>query len=332
MAEQTLVDYIKANHHTGFSEHEIRDQLRQAGWDEWAIEEAFAEARGNATAPHNIDSGQSSKNFFGRHGKTIIIILIILVLLPLLGYSGYLLLNKSNQPPTNQSASQTQSKAATSTQSAMGQVQKTAADAASSRDLARLSDVQKLQTALAIYYQKNKQYPKNLGDLVNAGTLTATPTDPKTNESYVYAPLGNPPSFYSISFLLETDVGTLKSGLQVVSSEAPLQSDAIRRQQELVKGAITTARTDVLKITDLSKLPFYPKEEVTVDISSSAGIGLTSARLLVNNLDLLDKTQPYEFRFTAPIQPGQYEVKIFGFDINGGGYAASTTLTVIAPR
>lgn len=94
----------------------------------------------------------------------------------------------------------------------------------SSRDEQRLSDIAALQTALEQYFTIHQLYPKNLAELENQSLVQALPVDPKTQEPYLYTPLGEPALYYSLSFLLELGRDNLKAGFHSVSSEIRVQN------------------------------------------------------------------------------------------------------------
>ena len=55
---------------------------------------------------------------------------------------------------------------------------------AQARDAERLNDLKQMQTALELYYNRNKEYPADLDDI---GTyIDSVPTDPRTGDSYTY--------------------------------------------------------------------------------------------------------------------------------------------------
>ena len=326
MPEQILLKYIKQNLAAGFPEEQIRQALRAAGWQETEIEQAIFEVE--MLAPEEALTGNLPKagGFFGKYGKPLITVLVILIALPILGYGGLLTYQKFFQkkndlPPA---ATQTLKPPANATQNQTPAQEQPEGI----RDRQRIVAVQNLQTALESYYETNKFYPQSLTTLVDQELLVALPRDPKTNEPYLYTPLGEPALHYSLSFLLETNLGTLKQGLQVVSSENRLPADLIISQDSLIKGLSSRPAGGVLLVTDLSKKPFYPTEEVTLEVRPVAGIELVSVKLVMPNLDLLDRSAPFQFRFSAPKEPGEYEIKIFGFETKGAGFSETAKLSV----
>ena len=56
----------------------------------------------------------------------------------------------------------------------------------SARDARRISDIKNIQLNLALYYNDNLHYPKNLSELTLGGYAYSLPTDPSTNSSYFY--------------------------------------------------------------------------------------------------------------------------------------------------
>lgn len=337
MTDQSLTNYIKQNLANGFSETEIRGTLQNAGWYEAEIEEGFLEAKQGARPkpPESPAPEPEMQNpgFLARYGKPLLISLIILIAAPALVYGGIFAYQRffsaedSVPGQTNPPADQT-----TEATAADRQAQEMA-----KRDEQRLDDVASLQSALGAYFAASQFYPKTLETLVSATTTAATstaltviPRDPKTNNAYLYTALGDPPLYYSLSFVLEEDVGTLKAGLQVVTGEKIIDPEALKKENAAVKGE-SAAQTisGELQITDLSKLPFYPGEEVSLEIS--AGIPLNTVLLVMEGLNLVDRQPPYGFNFSAPETPRDYEVKVFGFDGGGNSYFQMTKLTV-APR
>ena len=129
---------------------------------------------------------------------------------------------------------------------------------------------------------------------------------------------------YALTFILEQGSGSLSAGLHQVSSDDQGEADIVERQESTVRGQTTAKGT--LAITDLSRKPFYPQEEVTLEVTAAAE--LEKASLVLDNLKLTDSAQPFVFHFTAPRDAGKYAVKIFGFAKDGETYSSATELTV----
>lgn len=55
-----------------------------------------------------------------------------------------------------------------------------------SRDAKRISDIKQIQVALELYFDSNGRYPQNIGEVVTAGFLPATPADPLNSGIYTY--------------------------------------------------------------------------------------------------------------------------------------------------
>ncbi|MBP6855943.1 MAG: type II secretion system protein [Candidatus Pacebacteria bacterium] len=56
-------------------------------------------------------------------------------------------------------------------------------------DTRRISDVQKIQSQLELFYNQQRRYPTTLSELSSVGGYTA-PTDPVTRNAYSYVPCG----------------------------------------------------------------------------------------------------------------------------------------------
>ena len=154
------------------------------------------------------------------------------------------------------------------------------------------------------------------------------PSDPQTKEPYLYKALGEPAIHYSLSFVLEGRMGTLKPGLQVVSSEQRLPAELLKNQEAVIQGEVSPALSDKLLVTELDKTPFLPGEEVRINIQDKEAVPLKSAFLIIDKIELTDTAAPFEFSFTAPKNPGSYSVQIFAFDSDGAGYLQRATLIV----
>jgi len=334
MVDQSLVSYIKQNIRDGFPQAEIQTALVSAGWERTDIDEAFAQAGlepQSKAAPVTLPSefGDSHdlaynpvepSSFLARHGRLLIVIVVVIILLPVLAYGGYWayqnyivqdepVLEKTvtTPPPAPPAAPQIDQQAVI-------------------RDEQRLKDIEALQTALTSYFTAKKEYPKLLDQLITEKILPAVPTDPKSGVQYLYSPFGDPSLDYSLSFILETDMGTLKKGLNEVSPAAPLKSAEVKSQDEIVKGLTTQSPSSKLRITDLSLAPFYPGEEVSLGIESTAD--LEQVFVIVNHLKLVDEHFPFAIRFSAPRTPGEYPVQVFGFDRDGTTLSQITKLII----
>lgn len=332
MVDETLLEYIKETAGAGFAEEKIKAQLRAAGWDDAEIAEGFAAVKGGpAITPvqepinrHATTGGEKIEvdSWFSRHKGTLITILLVIILLPLIAYGGYWGYQKYfKAEEQGQTKTPSQSPPMQSTGGENQGIMK-------SRDEQRLKDIASLQTAFTNYYTAKQVYPKALSDLVTENLLSTVPTDPDPKSSYVYSALGEPALHYSLAFLLETRMGTLAKGLQVVTDSSRLPADNIQNQENTVKGAAAAIATEKLLVTDLSQAPFFPGEEVRADIVSPPGKDIVSVFLVVGDLELVDQAPPYGFTFSAPQGPGAYPVQIFAFDRAGQGYLQKTSLTV----
>lgn len=328
MPDQALIDYVKQNTAAGFPEAEIRTALSKAGWEEPDIIAAFATVAAKAEPVFDEEPLPAEESFFDKYRRLLIIILITLVALPLLAFGGFwgyqkLFQKKAPPPAREQPAAQNQQ----AQEKARQETEKKAAADAAARDKQRLTDVQTLQEALDEHFLTKQLYPGKLNSLLEDKLLEKLPADPASQKPYLYTALGEPALNYTISFLLETDIGPLKSGLQVATPTNRVQADAVTEQNELIKGEITKT-LPTLAITDLAAEPFYPQEEVALTITPPASATLKTAALVVGNLNLTDRRAPWGFGFSAPKNPGEYQVQVFAFDEAGQGYFGSTTLTV----
>ncbi len=323
MADRELLNYIHETSSSGFSHEQIRQTLADAGWLPQEIEEAFADAagpEGHRAAPHKITLPQD-RGFLARHLKALITIFILIIFLPPAAYGtlwGYKKITGSGDSETSLGDA-TQEETAPPVE---------AAAKIGKRDGQRLADITALQAALEIYFQTNQIYPKDLATLVATDIIATVPRDPKTGDAYLYSPLGEPALYYSLSFVLENPLGSLKSGLNNVSSEQSISAETAQKIEAAVRGETSQKLLNNLVITDVSALPFYPAEEVTMFISPLAGVEFASAFLIVDDLKLVDRKTPFEFSFSAPRPPGEYPVQVFAFDAAGNGYTATTKLTV----
>src|SRR3989344_2015067 len=236
MADQSLVNYIKQNLANSFSEGEIKQALRLAGWQEKDIVDAFAIAK-NQLAPHTI-TGQFSKdkNFVAQNSKKIITALVVLVFFPILGIGGFFFYqnfgpngSRVNTPPTGEVAGERTSNVEPSP---------VAAEELQKRDVRRLTDVSDTQKALESYFERYQTYPQKLSDLVNEGLLGQIPKDPKNDDPYPYTTFVQLALYYSLTWILESDVGTLAKGLHTASSETMVPVQDFLTQRSVVLGEV----------------------------------------------------------------------------------------------
>ncbi len=327
MADQSLINYIKQNLANGFSEGEIKQALRLAGWQEKDIVDSFAIAK-NQLAPQAL-TGQLSKdkNFVSQNSKKIITALVVLVFFPILGIGGFFLYQNfgpsGNEINTPLSSGQVSGERTSGVEAGV-----VSAEELQKRDTQRLTDVSDIQQALEKYFERYQTYPQKLSDLINDGLLSQIPKDPKNDDPYLYTAFGQPALYYSLAWILESDVGTLAKGLHTASSENRIPVENFLTQQSVILGEEETSQA--LTITDLSVIPFYPQEEVTLEVNSPAENKLVSAILILENsyINLTDTKAPFVFRFSAPADSGQYTVNVYGFGEPGTSYFQQTTLTV----
>ncbi|OGE75723.1 MAG: hypothetical protein A3C85_04610 [Candidatus Doudnabacteria bacterium RIFCSPHIGHO2_02_FULL_48_21] len=325
MIDPTLTSYVKQNLKDGFSQNEIMGALRSAGWHEADIEGAFHQtAPSQNTAAEDLaldltdlpDQG----SFFSRHRTAVIALFIFLIFAPIVGYAGFLAWQRYAAP-------QTTDESVTPPPSPLNKGEVPIVNtAAIARDEQRLKDIQLLQDSLNAFLAAKKVYPKALAELTAEKFLEQLPADPDTGADYLYLPLGEPVLDYTLSFVLETDMGTLEAGLHETAPANPLQAQTITEQDQAVKGISVKSRSSKIAVTDLSATPFYPGEEVSVAVQTT--LRLKEVILLTDHLKLSDKNQPFDFRFTGPKTPGEYEVRIFAFTESGETLFQTTTLTV----
>lgn len=198
MSRLKLVSYIKQNLKDGFRRREIRNALFNAGWNKNDVEMAFQSVNG------------PRRRLFG--------LLAVLIITPLVGFGSAWLYSKyeTGAPLPERPSAETETVAGLTQES-----QKERQD----RDQKRISDIVLLQTALDQYFTAHQRYPGNLSELVTAGLLPDLPKDPKTAEPYLYNPLGDPPLYYSISFILEEEAGSFRAGFNNVGSETRISKD-----------------------------------------------------------------------------------------------------------
>lgn len=306
MVDSNLRTYIQTNLQQGFDQGEIRTALLEAGWSAVDVDQAFNEG--------SLPTPAHTLGFFQKFRKILVTAVVVVVSLGVLGIGGYFAYLKYAKPKKA-----TVQGVAISSEEELSSKQ---------RDQQRILDVTALQFALHKFYSLNQFYPKTLEALTSQGFFRESPLDPKIHKPYVYTAFGNPSFSYSLAFLLEERIGNLDPGLQVVSSEAVLQSEQIVAFEALVQGGEIMEQSQEIQITELSAVPFYPREEVRMDIWPTGKLDLTSARLVTRFLDLLDSQNPLRFTFTAPAEPGTYLVKVYVFDASGHGYSRHTSLVV----
>ena len=334
MVDQSLVSYIKQNIRDGFPQGEILTALAHAGWERADIDEALVQAglapQTNAapvSLPPELAGDDLAYNeaehtsFLSRHGRLLILLVAVIIILPILAYGGFWAYQRftateapAETPPVTAPAPPPPP--------AVPKIDPQAVI----RDEQRLKDIEALQTALASYFTAKRSYPKLLDQLATEKILTTVPLDPKSGVQYLYSPFGETTLDYSLSFILETDIGTMKKGLGEVSPANPLKSAEVKTQDEIVKGIIKQEPSENLRITDLSQAPFYPGEEVSLSIESTTD--LSQVFILVNHLKLVDEHFPFAIRFSAPKIPGEYPVQVFGFDKDGQTLSQTTKLIV----
>lgn len=191
MSRLELLGYIKQNLKDGFKRSEIRAALFNAGWNKDDIDITFG----------SLDAKR--RRLFG--------LLAVVIITPLLGFGSAWLYSKyeTGVPIAETPASQTGTVAGVSVESK---------EEREIRDQLRIADIKTLQEALDKYFTAHQRYPKNLSDLAAAGFLQDLPKDPKTEEPYLYNPLGEPSLYYSISFILEVGAGGLEAGFNSVTN------------------------------------------------------------------------------------------------------------------
>lgn len=331
MPQEELVRYIKQNLADGFGEMQIREALSSAGWQEAEIFQAFGEAKGAASRPLVSLTPRDlppPRLRLLKNPKFFISLLTILIVLPLLTFAGLWVYGEYFQSQAPAASGQA-SPPSPEEQAVRGVTLESAES--QTRDLQRLRAVAELQTALEIFYQNKKFYPQKLLELKQENILSDLPLDPKTGKYYLYTPLNEPPLHYSLSFLLETRVGSLDAGLHAVSPEIRFFPEILNQQEAIVRSATPPVASEFLKISDLSAAGFAPGEEVIAEIEAMVPLELVSARLIGADLDLLLKRAAgatASFRFTSPREPGTYEIKIFAFGKFGDTHFQKTTLLV----
>ncbi|MDP3741530.1 MAG: hypothetical protein Q8R08_04395 [bacterium] len=190
MSRLELINYIRQNSKDGFSKKEIRNALFAAGWKQKEVDMAFSS--------------------MGARRRTLARIIAVIVLTPLVGFgSAWLYSISQNDIPEAQAPAPGQ----------VAGISTETLEERQARDSQRIADVALLQTALATYFGTHQLYPKNLITLVTDSLMSELPKDPESQEPYLYNPLGEPPLYYSLSFILETGAGSLTKGFHSVSSE-----------------------------------------------------------------------------------------------------------------
>ncbi|OGE84472.1 MAG: hypothetical protein A2846_01030 [Candidatus Doudnabacteria bacterium RIFCSPHIGHO2_01_FULL_49_9] len=325
MADQGLLSYIKQNLKDGFSENEIRQAVLGAGWGARDVEEAFSAAsvKPQPARPAqsmdilekelSADQPAQKPGPLGRGAKVFGSILPVLILLPVLGIAGFWSYQRFFTGAEEQ------------VNSAMITAEQTALEAAT-RDRFRLEHIESLQTALSNFYSTKQSYPVALEELAGANLLQTMPTDPATGENYLYAPLGEPPLDYSLTYIMETDYGTESKGLYTVNPGVLIHAADIKTKDQIVKGIIVKSLSPDLSVTDLSAQEFAAGDEVVLSVSFPSG--LAQVFLVLGDMKLSDKREPFSFSFTAPQAPGEYKVRIYGFVINGSILYQTTNLVV----
>lgn len=316
MTDKTLLNYIKQTLASGFSEQQIRQTLKQTGWAAGDVEQAFTETGTSNKAGLGL-SMPDLNSFWNRHRKLMLIVLAVIVLLPLVVYAALAVYRQLALNSTRQNPGLT-----AGIQLAADKEQQEA------RDLNRLEDIQNLQKALEKYFTAYKKYPPALQNLAKQGLVVPLPLDPSSNQPYLYTALGEVSLNYSLSFILETKIGTLNAGLNAVTADDELLISNIKNRHALIKGEAALRPSAEFAITDLSQTSFYPGEEVLVEVSPQPGLELELVMLVINDLKLSDINVPFGFRFTAPAKGGEYPVRIFGFDRAGLSYFQNTTLRI----
>lgn len=326
MTNPELQNYVKQNLTAGFSETEIKQALLEVGWQETEITEAFAESK-NGLLPPTVKQFPPKSPETHESPNRLISTLLVLIALPVLAFGGFWAYQKLQKgKPVAETPSESQ---APPNEEVRGTITET--EGVLARDLERLRAVEKLQIALDYFFQIKKFYPQKLTELEEEGFLPKLPVDPQTQKYYLYSPLGNPALHYSLSFLLENRLGVLENGLQVAGPEIRWSAKLLQKQEDLIRSETPVAATAALQITDLSQTSFSPGQEVNLDIQPAISLELEAVRLIVGGLDLLDKAQPFNLSFSAPQEPGNYEVRVFAFDREGAGYFQMTSLSVNRP-
>lgn len=323
MADQNLLAYIKQNLKDGFSENEIRKALLGAGWTASDVDESFRDAKSQPQKPgqtmdileKELTADQPKKSgLFSNLGKKLTTIAAVVIALPVLGFGGFWIYQRFTSPTLKEVVN-----SATITSEQWD-------SEAAIRDRQRLENVETLQTALTAFYSLKTFYPQTLEELKNEKLLDLVPRDPSSGEPYLYISLGEPPVDYSLSFVLETDFGTLSSGLHNVSPAKLIRAADMKTRDQIIKGIIVKSASPDLTITDLADSNFSPEDEVAVTVTAAAS--LDEAVLLMDYLRLSDDLEPFTFTFTAPRDPGEYDVRVFGFAKNGSIFYQTTKLVV----
>jgi len=328
MSEPELLNYINQTRVQGFSDEQIRTALIEAGWGVEEIEAGLGSPDQAGEALE--DSPRASQSFFSKYKKLLLISALIIIVLPALAYAGIFSFQKLNDAKEAREAEK-QAQIEEQTRLAEEKEQQAAErekEAARLRDEQRINDISSIQTALAAYFETVAAYPANLSLLVEAGQLAATPFDPDPNKEYLYTTLGEPPAYYTIAVILETEIGSLDSGLHVFSSEKLLNKEDILAQDQTIRGALTASVPGGLIVTELSGTAFKKGEEVGLEINRADGGELSYVVLTMEKLKLIDRLAPFSFSFTSPRAAGSYAVQLFGFDTAGTSYSGSTKLTV----
>lgn len=90
-------------------------------------------------------------------------------------------------------------------------------------DTRRISDIQKIQSQLELFYNQQRRYPATLSELSSVGGYTA-PTDPVSRESYRYVPCSGGPSGYHQSYVIGA---TLDNKSSILDDQNEIDDDDI---------------------------------------------------------------------------------------------------------
>lgn len=195
MSQVELINYIRQNAKDGFSKKEIRNALFAAGWNSEEVDLAFL-------------SIKDSK-------RQLLRTIALIIITPLIGFGSAWLYQTSRPDATSDAGPNVGEVSGVSTETI---------EEKQTRDQQRISDIAALQTALEKYFSSHQLYPKNLSVLIAENLITSVPLDPKNKEPYLYSALGEPPLYYSLSFLLETKLDSLQKGFNSVNSENRISS------------------------------------------------------------------------------------------------------------
>lgn len=329
MEHKELIDYITQTRARGFSDEQIRGALTEAGWQTDEIEQGLNPASNHSDEPaeNSLPDGQG---FFSKYKKLLITSVLIIIVIPAIAFAGLIVYQKiSDSRAAKTAAEQTQAEEQKRNEE-QKRLQEEAREKEASRlrDEQRINDIVSLQTALNSFRETNSAYPADLRELAEGEQLAALPFDPDPDKEYLYTPLGDPVTHYTIAVILETRLGSLDPGLRVFSSQNILNKDEVLSQDQTIRGARAANHPDGLTITDLSGSTFKKGEEVSIEIKRADGGDLSYVVLNMDNLKLTDRLKPFSFRFTLPRTAGSYSVQIFGFDSGAQSWSGTTTLTI----